>query len=100
MSRAAAILLATAAIAGCGSSSTTASACTGFPTGKHSTSFLVLFGAVSKLTRRDVCSRLGVPMSVNELAHEEEAWGYGSETLILRGERVVSVQVTKGAMGG
>jgi hypothetical protein len=95
MARATAILVATAAIVGCGSSSTAATVCTGFSTAKHSTSFLVLFGAVSKLSRRDVCSRLGLPMSVNETAHKEEAWVYGSETLILRGDRVVSVHVTK-----
>lgn len=78
-------------LAGCGGSSTTSAqdGCHGVPTGK-SAGLLVLFGAVDRLTRRDVCSRFGEPQAITRGPHGLVVWRYGNGTLSFRGSQVVS----------
>jgi hypothetical protein len=94
------ISLATVALAGCGTHSGTASACTGLSTAQQSKRVLVLFGAVTRLTTRAVCSEFGRPLSVQHLHGGREVWRYGSQTLILRGDRVVAVRASRVPIGG
>src|SRR5258708_38521415 len=80
-----------AAIAGCGGSASTdaTAACHGLPTAKRTTSFLVLLGALNRLTKRDLCSRFGRPTSITSGAGHTLLWRYGAVQLILKGEHVI-----------
>jgi hypothetical protein len=88
-----------ALIAGWGAGTASVAGCNGFPTARRSMQFLVLFGKVSKLTKRDVCARFGAPTSIRRLAGSREGWTYGKETLILSGNRVVGVRAAEIAVG-
>ncbi len=94
------MLLMTALFAGCGAGRASVAGCDGYPTAKRSMQLLVLFGAVSTLTKRDICARFGAPTSIRRLAKHREGWTYGEETLILRGNRVVGIRAAKIPIGG
>lgn len=92
--------LAASVLVGCGSSSIAASGCAGVPTAKHTVHFLILFGQVSKLTRKLICSHYGRPDSIRALSNSRQVWTYGHEKLVLRGGRIVTVTSGKVPIGG
>jgi hypothetical protein len=51
--------------------------------------FLVLFGALHKVTPRKLCAYLGSPSSVRQLTNGREEWQYQSGVFVLRHGLVV-----------
>lgn len=77
-------------LAGCGDSSVTGRGCTGLPTAAHTRQFLVLFGALSRFTKRDVCKQFGAPQVVKQASGGREIWTYGSIRLTFKDDHVVT----------
>ena len=88
------MLAVTVAVAGCGGSSgpTPKTGCTGLHTARHSQSFLVLFGAIDRLTQAQVCAQFGAPQKVIRGPSGVVRWVYGSSTINFNGHRIVGYE--------
>jgi len=82
------VVISVAVLTGCGASGARIG-CQGLPTAKHSTSFLVLFGRASDLTKRSVCAHFGTPTSIKQLPGGQEDWRYGTATITFRGAHAI-----------
>lgn len=90
MRKVAALLSTLFLLAGCGASSASGRGCAGLPTAPHTRTFLVLFGAPSRLTKREVCRQFGPPQVVKSASGGREIWTYGSVRLTFKDDRVVT----------
>src|SRR3954447_18930018 len=82
----AAVAIAVLLCLGCGGGSS--SPCSGMPTAAQPSRHLALFGAIDRLTARDLCRRLGRPTQVHPVSGDE-AWVYeGTGTFVVRDGRV------------
>ncbi len=90
-----------AVIAGCGGTSISQRPCAGLPTAPYGGHFLVLFGALNRLTKKDVCAHIGAPRSVKALPDGRELWSYGPNTVTVtfKHGRVVATR-GKAPIGG
>jgi hypothetical protein len=78
-------------VASCGGSSDPApkTGCRGLRTARHPQQFLVLFGAIDRLTQAQVCAQFGAPQKVVLGRGRDVSWVYGSSTIKFRGQRIV-----------
>jgi hypothetical protein len=86
-----AVLLGGGVVAGCAGSTkpTPIAGCKGLPTARRSQSFLVLFGAVDRLSQAQACAQLGAPQRIWKGRGGVVHWTYGSSSLEFKGTRVV-----------
>lgn len=93
--------LAELAIAGYGSSAVNQRPCSALPTAAHARPFIVLFGAISRLTRRFVCAHFGAPKSVKPAGggREVRSYGEGTGALMVKGDHVVGA-IGRAHIGG
>jgi hypothetical protein len=61
-----------------------------------------LFGAINRLTKRDVCVHFGAPASVSREASGREIWRYGSHgaSFTFKGDHVVATSQGQTPIGG
>ena len=90
-----------ALIAGCGGASLDQHPCSGLRTAPYSGHFLVLFGALNRLTKKEACAQVGAPRSVRRVSGGRELWSYGrgAITLTFKDGHVVAAG-GKAAIGG
>ena len=86
-------------LAACGAGSAARHGCSGLPTARHTSEFLVLFGHTLKLTKRFVCTHFGAPNSIRTVSGNREVWTYGNETITFRGNRAIGMSGTKVPIG-
>jgi hypothetical protein len=87
-------------VAACGGTAAASAGCAGLPTARHTREFLVLFGALSKLNKRFLCSQLGKPTSIRSISRGREFWTYGGEAFTLRGNNVIAHHAGRTSIGG
>ncbi|TMK40468.1 MAG: hypothetical protein E6G56_07340 [Actinobacteria bacterium] len=92
-----------ALVAGCGGGSRTsgASACNGQPHPSQPKRYLILFGATSRMGKREVCAFLGAPSSIGRDDRKREVWWYREgPTVIYEHGRALAIDPGRQTVGG